>query len=62
MDEQELRRAGAGFRVGEDLYGLSVAQLEERIGILDAETARLAREVERKRKEKHAAEDIFKKL
>ena len=40
MDALELRKLGAGFSVGEDLYGVSLVQLTERLEILRAEMAR----------------------
>ncbi len=61
VDDLVLRRAGEEFRIGEDLYGVSVAQLEARLEILTAEHARISREIDKKRKEKSEADQIFKK-
>ena len=46
--------------VGEDLYGISVAELEERIRILRLEIVRIENELGRKQTEMNAAHDIFK--
>jgi len=61
MDEQELKREGARFQVGEDLYGLSVGQLQERINILHAEIKRLESEMTKKALEKQKADLFFRK-
>lgn len=61
MDEQELRTAGQGFLVGEDLYGISIAQLHERTGILKAELGRIAIDIKKKQAELSEAEGFFKK-
>ena len=47
------------FSIGEDLYGISVDELEERISILKDEILRLERELTKKNQERAAAEDIF---
>jgi|GEM_PF-1538631 len=47
--------------IGEDLYGISVVELEERIVILKAEIARCEGELSKKQTEMSAAHDIFKK-
>jgi len=61
MDEQELRAAGKTFTVGEDLYGVSVKQLGERVEILKAEIARYETALQKKTGELSAAEDFFNK-
>ena len=61
MDDAEIRREGLNFVVGEDLYGVSVQQLQERLEILRAEQARIEREIEKKTKELSSAESFFKK-
>ena len=61
MEDTDLKRAGQGFLVGEDLYGVSVAQLTERLEILTAEQARIEREIKKKAKELAGAESFFKK-
>ena len=61
MDALELRKLGAGFSVGEDLYGVSLVQLKERLEILRAETARIEAEIQKKDVELSKAENFFKK-
>lgn len=61
MEDADLKRAGQSFFVGEDLYGVSVAQLKERLEILQAEQARISREIEKKAQELSSAESFFKK-
>ncbi len=61
MDEIDLRRAGLDFRVGEDLYGVSVTQLTERLEILAAETIRVNRAIAQKNTELTTAETFFRK-
>lgn len=46
---------------GEDLYGLSVSELDERIALYHAEIARLEAERTKKRAETDAAHAIFGK-
>ncbi len=60
MDEMELRTAGQTFLVGEDLYAVSVDQLNTRIIILEAELVRLSTAVGKKSEELSAAESFFK--
>lgn len=60
MDEQELRAAGKTFRVGEDLYGVSVAQLHERTDILNAELVRISVALHKKNEELTVADNFFK--
>lgn len=61
MDELELRKLGSDFSVGEDLYGVSVAQLTERLDILRAEIIRIEAEIQKKGADLSAAENFFKK-
>lgn len=61
MDDKDLRKAGTEFRVGEDLYGVSVEQLKDRLEILDAEKSRIQAELGKKDAELSAAESFFKK-
>ena len=46
--------------IGEDLYGISVLELEERVAILKAEIVRCENEMGKKQNEMAAAHDIFK--
>ena len=61
MEDADLKRAGQMFHVGEELYGVSVAQLTERLEILAAEQLRVSREIAKKAKELAGAESFFKK-
>ena len=61
MDAADLRKLGADFSVGEDLYGVSLAQLTERLEILRAEIARIEAEIQKKDAERSEAENFFKK-
>lgn len=61
MDNSDLKQAGETFKVGEDLYGVSLAQLKERTDILRAEIKRIEEEINKKDAELNAAEDFFKK-
>jgi len=61
MDAADLRKLGTGFSVGEDLYGVSLAQLTERLDILRAEIARIEAEITKKDAELSEAENFFKK-
>ncbi len=61
MEELDLRKAGQAFDVGEDLYGVSLAQLSERVDILKAEIIRIEAEIKKKGADLTAAEDFFKK-
>ena len=61
MDAADLRKLGAKFCVGEDLYGVSLVQLTERREILRAEIARIEAEIQKKDAERTEAENFFKK-
>ena len=45
--------------VGEDLYGLSIDELDERISMLKTEILRLEREKQVKKQERAEAEQLF---
>ena len=45
--------------VGEDLYGLSIDELDERISMLKSEILRLEREKQVKKQERAEAEQLF---
>ncbi|MGJ8562651.1 MAG: DUF1192 family protein [Alphaproteobacteria bacterium] len=55
----EISRKTADFTVGEDLYGISVAELRTRIGLLNAEVSRIEAELAKKQGELSAAEKLF---
>ena len=61
LSDADLKRAGQAFCVGEDLYGVSVAQLTERLKILEAEQARIKLEIKKKAKDLTSAESFFTK-
>ena len=61
MEEVDLKRAGQNFRVGDDLYGVSIKQLRERVEILNLEQERVLRAIGKKTDELSSAEDFFKK-
>lgn len=61
MDVSDIRAAGQDFRVGEDLYGVSITQLQHRLAVLQAEIDRIHRAVDEKSAELTTAESFFKK-
>lgn len=62
MDDDGLSREELDrFRIGEDLYGLSLHELETRMKAYEAEIERLRGELAKKTQEKHAADQLFSK-
>lgn len=59
MFDDEAPRPKRQITVGEDLYGLSVAELEERIQRLRAEIERTESELGKKTSERAAADALF---
>jgi len=49
------------FEIGEDLYGVSIAELETRIDLLDSERVRIEAELSRKKSEFSMADNLFRK-
>ncbi len=47
------------FVIGEDLYGVSVAELELRVGVLEDEISRIKAELTKKQVELSAADKLF---
>jgi len=47
------------FAIGEDLYGVSLNELETRISVLSAEISRLEAELDKKKRERTAADKLF---
>jgi uncharacterized small protein (DUF1192 family) len=47
------------FQIGEDLYGVSTQELEQRIVICEAEAARIRQELAKKQAELSAADKLF---
>lgn len=62
MDWDDVRPqpASSTITVGEDLSGLSIAELEHRIGALQHEIERIAGELKTKRAHEAAASAFFK--
>ena len=58
MSDQD-RRARETYRLDEDLYGLSLHELEQRIAAYQAEIERLQRELAKKGSERSAADRLF---
>ena len=50
------------FGLGDDLYGLSIGELEDRISMLTIEISRVERELSKKRDELSAADQLFTKI
>jgi uncharacterized small protein (DUF1192 family) len=61
IDEDELPKRKITHDIGQDLALLSVAELAERVGLLNDEIARLQAEMARKRASQTAADSFFKK-
>lgn len=49
----------ADFAIGEDFYGVSIAELQARIGILKEEIIRIELELVKKQSDLSAAENLF---
>ncbi len=47
------------FQIGEDLYGISIDELVTRISILKDEIDRLENELDKKKRERSAADNLF---
>lgn len=47
------------FAIGEDLYGVSIAELELRVGMLEEEISRIKAELAKKEVELSAADKLF---
>lgn len=56
-----MAQSETDFTLGEDLYGVSILELTERIGVLRAEITRVEHEITKKTAERDAANDIFGK-
>ena len=59
MDENDTLRQIGTITLGEELYGHSVNELETRIAALKAEIVRVETELDKKQKERHAADSLF---
>ncbi len=60
MDEEQPRKKLAPHEVGMPLDTMSVDELKERIGLLEAEIARLREAIAAREQTRSAAESIFK--
>lgn len=59
MDDLEPLRQSGTIAIGDDLYGLSINELEQRITFFEAEINRVKRELEKKTQEMSAADSLF---
>ena len=55
-----VRQSETTFQIGEDLYGVSVDELNERLSVLKAEISRIEGELTKKSAELSAADLLFK--
>ncbi len=62
MDWDDVRQqpSASAIALGEDLSGVSIAELEHRISALKAEIERVAAELDKKRAHEAAASALFK--
>jgi uncharacterized small protein (DUF1192 family) len=56
----DVRQSETVFQIGEDLYGISVDELNDRLGVLKAEISRIELEITKKSAELSAADQLFK--
>lgn len=54
-----MPQSGTDFIIGEDLYGVSVTELTERLDVLRAEISRIETELTKKQGELSAAQQLF---
>lgn len=54
-----MTQSETNFVIGQDLYGVSVDELSERITVLKTEITRIEGEMAKKRAERDAAESVF---
>ncbi len=55
----DVRQSETKFELGEDLYGVSVAELKQRLQLLQTEITRIEGELAKKQKELSAADQLF---
>ena len=60
MDLEDAHAKRPSMVIGENLDAISVTELEQRIGILDSEIARIRAEIAKKQASKDAAASFFK--
>ena len=56
---EDVHQSETSFTIGEDLYGISVTELETRIKRLNAEVERIEVELEKKKRDLSAADLLF---
>ena len=56
----DVRQSETQFQIGDDLYGVSVDELNTRIRVLRAEVTRIERELSKKSADLSAADLLFK--
>lgn len=59
MSERDTLGQSGTITIGEDLYGLSINELSERVSLFEAEILRVKAEMEKKKRERSAAESVF---
>jgi len=59
MDDNDVRQSETKFDIGEDLYGVSVDELKERVQVLREEITRIEAELTKKSKDLSAADLLF---
>ena len=47
------------FGIGDDLYGVSISELDQRINVLEDEISRIKAELAKKQAERSAADNLF---
>ena len=57
-----MRQSETKFQIGDDLYGVSVDELNTRLSILKAEISRIELELSKKSAELSAADLLFKPM
>ena len=55
----DMRQSDTEFKIGEDLYGVSVAELSARVAALRAEITRIEAELTKKESDLSAADLLF---
>jgi len=55
----DVHQSETKFEIGEDLYGVSVAELETRLKRLEAEITRIEDELDKKKRDLSAADLLF---
>jgi uncharacterized small protein (DUF1192 family) len=60
MDDLEPLRQSGTIAIGDDLYGLSIGELEQRVTLFETEITRVKRELEKKTQDLNAADSLFR--